>query len=235
MAIATIGDRLASIREQIDTACRDAGRGVDSVTLIGASKRQTTSVVQAAVAAGLSTLGENQVQEASRKIGDLPVDLDWHLIGHLQSNKIKAATRLFSTIHSLDRPKIVRGIDREAAKTGRRLEGFLQVNLGAEPTKHGFAVEGFAETVAPFANLDHLRIIGLMAIPPFDPNPAVARSWFAALRRMRDALASRTEWQAQAGGWPGALSMGMSSDFPLAILEGATHIRVGTALFGTRS
>ena len=233
MPTESIADRLSTIRQQIADAARRSESSPDAVTLIGVSKRQPVEAIRAAHEAGHSTFGENQVQEAIAKAGDLSVELDWHMIGHLQSNKIKAAARLFSTVHSLDRPKVILGLDREAERLGRTIEGFLQVNLGAEASKSGFATDGFAEAAAPFAALRHLRIVGLMAIPPVTVDAEASRSWFAALRTLRDALDARPEWRDHSA-WRGDLSMGMSHDFAIAIEEGATHVRVGTALFGAR-
>ena len=133
-------------------------------------------------------------------------------------------------IHSIDRLKIATALDGEAAERGIQPTGFLEINLGGEESKHGFRPEGLAEAVAPLAGLKHLRIVGLMAIPPQTDEPEGSRPWFRRLRELRDALASRPEWQ----GFPGHLSMGMSHDFAVAVEEGATHVRVGTALFGPR-
>ncbi len=226
--------RLASIRARIDDASRRVGRTPEDVVLVGASKRQDEARLRSAFDAGLVVFGENRVQEAITKSARLPIAIDWHLIGPLQSNKAKAAARLFSTIHSLDRAKIVHTLDREAGRLGRRLYGFLQVDLGDEATKHGFAVDGLVETVEPFARLEHLDVVGLMAIPPYEESLDEARQWFGRLRSLRDELALRPAWRDRPGGWPGALSMGMSHDFEVAIEEGATHVRVGSALFGPR-
>ncbi len=174
--------------------------------------------------------GENQVQEAEAKRPQLPADCDWHLLGPLQSNKVKKAVALFSTVHSVDRLKIARLLDREAGRLGVRLDGFLEVNLGGEPSKHGFRPSELAAAADQLAGLEHLRIVGLMAIPPFETDPAAARGWFDRLRQLRDELAAAPGRD----GFPGRLSMGMSHDFEVAILDGATHVRVGTDLFGAR-
>jgi hypothetical protein len=204
------------------------------VTLLAASKTQPAAVLQAAFGLGLRTFGENRVQEALAKTALLPPEvvqgIEWHLIGPLQSNKVKAALELFTVVHSLDRPKIAIALDREAAGRGLSLTGFLEINLGGEASKHGFLPEGLAEEVASLAGLAHLRIAGLMAIPPQTDDPEASRPWFRRLRELRDSLAARPEWQ----GFPGHLSMGMSDDFAVAVEEGATHVRVGTALFGPR-
>lgn len=228
-----IAARLAAIRERMRAACVRAGRDPDAVTLVGAGKTHPPSALRAAWAAGLQVFGENRVQEAERKAAELPADLSWHLLGPLQSNKARAAAALFDAVHSIDRPKIAYALEREARAGGRELRGFLEVNVAGEPTKHGLAPVGLAAAVAELAGLRRLRIVGLMAIPPFEEDPERSRPWFRRLVELRDELASRPEWRAAE--FPGWLSMGMSADFEVAIEEGATHVRVGTALFGERA
>ncbi len=239
---AELPSRLSEVRERIAAACARSGRRPEDVTLVGVSKTHPAALVQAAWGAGLRVFGENRVQEALAKSRELnlppaPLGLpasdtpDWHLIGPLQSNKVRPALDLFRVIHSIDRPKIAEAVDREAAERGLRIDGFLEVNLGDEESKHGFPASRLAKDTAPLAGLSHLRIVGLMAIPPFEENPEDARRWFVRLRELRDGLASRPEW----AGFPGLLSMGMSHDYQIAVEEGATHVRVGTALFGERS
>ncbi len=225
-----IPERFARIQARIAAACQRAGRPAGSVVLVGASKVQPVAALAAAWEAGLRVFGENRVQEAVAKSGELPPGIEWHLIGPLQSNKVRPAVGLFQAVHSIDRPGIAEALDREAAAQGRTLDGFLEVNLGNEESKHGFSPEGLAEAVRPLAGLGHLRIVGLMAIPPQGDDPEDSRPWFQKLRALRDDLAARPEWKS----FPGFLSMGMSDDFEVAIEEGATHVRVGTALFGPR-
>ena len=225
-----VGDRYRAVRQRLDTACRDAGRSPDEVVLVGASKRQSIDRLQAAWEAGLRVFGENRVQEAEAKAPLLPAECDWHLLGPLQSNKVKKAVRLFTTIHSIDRLKIARALDREAGLAAVEINGFLEVNLGDEPSKHGFSPGDLPLQASQLAGFDHLRIVGLMAIPPFEPDLSSARGWFDRLRGLRDDLAARPEWS----GFAGRLSMGMSHDFELAVAAGATHVRVGTDLFGER-
>jgi pyridoxal phosphate enzyme (YggS family) len=231
---ADLAERLAGIRTRIASACRRSGRPEDSVTLVGASKTQAAAVVAEAFRAGLTVFGENRVQEGLAKRGELPPEvaagISWHLIGPLQSNKVRAALDLTAVIHSIDRLRIAEAIDGEAAARGLTVAGFVEVNLAGEESKHGFPLDGLATALAPLAALGHLRISGLMAIPPPSPSPEGSRPWFRALRELRDELAGRPEW----AGFPGWLSMGMSDDFEVAIEEGATHVRVGTALFGSR-
>lgn len=224
-----IAERFAAIQQRIAAACQRCNRDIDEVTLVGAAKRQPLEKIRAAGEAGLKVVGENRVQEAERKQPELP-GFDWHLIGPLQSNKAKRAARLFSTIHSVDRPKIARVLAREAAALDRELLGLLEVNVGREETKHGFNPGDVVEKARTLAGLDSLKIVGLMAIPPYEADPEATRQWFRRLRELRDELCSSPELSE----CPGWLSMGMSGDFEIAIEEGATHVRVGTALFGPR-
>jgi pyridoxal phosphate enzyme (YggS family) len=225
---------LAAIHGRIEEACRSAGRAAGGVILVGASKTQPAAALAEAFQAGLRVFGENRVQEGLAKSRELPPGtssrMEWHLIGPLQSNKVRAALDLFHTIHSIDRLRIAEAIDREAGARGLAVSGLLEINLGGEETKHGFPAAGLAETVRPLAGLQHLRIAGLMAIPPLGRAAEESRPWFRRLRELRDDLAARPEW----AGFPGWLSMGMSDDYAVAIEEGATHVRVGTALFGPR-
>jgi hypothetical protein len=231
---ADLAARVAAVRDAIAGACVRSGRDTSAVTLLAASKTQPAAVLAAAYELGLRAFGENRVQETLAKSAELPPAVvrgsEWHLIGPLQSNKVKAAVDLFTVIHSIDRPKIATALDLEAAGRGLYLTGLLEVNLGGEASKHGFAPAGLAEAVAPLAGLSHLRIAGLMAIPPQADDLEASRPWFRRLRELRDELAARPEWH----GFPGFLSMGMSHDFAVAVEEGATHVRVGTALFGAR-
>ena len=226
----TIGERLEDVRRRVCEACDRGSRGPEEVTILGISKRQPLERVRAAITAGLRVLGENQIQEAVAKSSQLPVGVEWHFVGHLQSNKAKSAVRLFDAVHSIDRLKIARRLDLEAQRQGRRLKGFVQVNLGSESTKQGYATEGLIEALRCLADFEHLRIVGLMAIPPYEEDFNAARIWFRRLRELRDEMGSRPEW----AGFPGHLSMGMSHDFETAIEEGATHVRVGTSIFGQR-
>ncbi|MGD2116132.1 MAG: YggS family pyridoxal phosphate-dependent enzyme [Acidobacteriota bacterium] len=221
---------MATIRERIARAADRAGRSPDAVVLVGAAKRQPPERLRAARSAGLEVFGENIVQEAEahRKVVN---DAEWHLIGPLQSNKAKRAVELFTTVHSIDRLKIARALDRHAGEAGVTLDCFLEVNVGEEESKSGFSPRGLSAQVAPIAELKNLQVVGLMTIPPFPEIPEDSRPWFVALRQLSDRLAERPEWP----DWPGWLSMGMSADFEVAVEEGATHVRVGSELFGERS
>ena len=233
-----VAARLAEIRRRIAAACARAGREAAEVTLVGASKSQPLERLVEAARSGLVVFGENRVQEAEEHRaalaaalgGEEAARLQWHLIGPLQSNKAKKAAELFDAVESVDRVKIARALDRELAARGRRVPAWLEVNLGGEESKHGFPAAGLAEAVRPLAALEHLRVVGLMVIPPPGDTPEDSRPWFRRARELRDELAARPEWQGRLA----ALSMGMSDDFEVAVEEGATHVRVGSALFGPR-
>lgn len=217
-----VRENLERVRERMARAAERAGRSSDAVLLIGVSKTVDVERIRAAVAAGLPALGENRVQEARAKIAALGRPVPWHLVGHLQTNKAKDAVRLFDVIHSLDRVELAQELDRRAGAAGRTVEALVEVNLGGEPTKHGVAPDAVGPLLEATAGLARLRVRGLMAIPPEVREPEEARLWFRALRKLaeRHALAE--------------LSMGMSADFEVAIEEGATMVRIGTAIFGPR-
>ena len=225
-----IAARLAAVRGRIDAAAVRAGRDPASVRLVGASKLQPVAALREAFAAGLARFGENRVQEAQAKAPQLPPAAEWHLLGPLQSNKVRAALRLFAVFHAVDRASIAAALDAEARAQGRTAVGLLEVNLGGEASKHGFDPATLAGAAAPLATLQDLRIVGLMTIPPPGPDAEAARVWFRRLRELRDALNALPEW----GGRLRELSMGMSEDFEVAVEEGATYVRVGTSLFGAR-
>ena len=224
-----VAARVRAVGERIAAACAAAGRDPESVTLVAAAKSQPIEKLRAAWDAGVRTFGENRVQEAASKRPQL-AEAEWHLLGPLQSNKVRQAAELFTTYHALDRPKILAAVAAEAQRRGTTVAGFVEVNLGGEASKHGFAPAGLRETLAPFRALPGLRLVGLMAIPPPGPDADASRPWFLKLRALRDELAATPGWDDFAG-W---LSMGMSDDFAVAVEEGATHVRVGTALFGPR-
>jgi hypothetical protein len=234
--VTDVAHRLQQIRERIRAACERSGRDPASVTLVGASKRQPPEHLQAAAAAGLAVFGENRVQEAQAHAELLSNGVEWHLIGPLQSNKAGIAAELFDVVQSVDRLKIARVLDREAESLGKVLPCLVEINVGDEDSKHGFSLGGLTAAVEKILGYRHLDLRGLMAIPPYDPDPEQSRRWFCRLRQLRGELAAslgeRLRWGAD--GEQGWLSMGMSDDFEVAIEEGATHVRVGTALFGPR-
>jgi pyridoxal phosphate enzyme (YggS family) len=226
-----VASRVAEVRRRIAAACERAGRDPAGVTLVAASKSQPAELLRAAWEAGVRVFGENRVQEAASKREALPAAAEWHLLGPLQSNKVRPAVDLFATMHALDRAKIFHAVAAEAARRGTEVAAFAEVNVGGEASKHGFMSDGLAAALEPLATLPGLRLVGLMAIPPFEEDPARSRRWFARLRALRDELAARAGWERFAG----CLSMGMSHDYEVAVEEGATHVRVGTALFGERA
>jgi pyridoxal phosphate enzyme (YggS family) len=219
--------RLRAVGEAVAEAVSRAGRPAGSVTLLGVGKTFPAASIRAFAAAGLRDFGESYIQEARGKIEEL-ADLDpaprWHFIGHLQTNKAKYAAALFPVIHSLDRLELARELDARARALGRTLETYIEVNVSGEDSKSGLTPADLPRFLESLALLPALKPLGLMTMPPYDPDPEASRPFFAALRELRDRLAP---------GLPG-LSMGMSGDFAVAIEEGATIIRVGTALFGTR-
>ena len=222
--------RYHQILAAMAAAARRVGRDPTSVRLVGAAKTVPVERLRPVVAAGLAIVGENYLQEAKAKIAALDLPVSWHFIGHLQTNKAAAAVKLFDLIHSVDRPSLAQALDRAAARLGKVQDILLEVNLGGEATKSGVAPEELAALLQCCAGLPHLRVRGLMTMPPWRPDPEEVRPYFRQLRQARDQL--------QALHLPGVelaeLSMGMSDDFAVAIEEGATLVRIGTALFGRR-
>jgi pyridoxal phosphate enzyme (YggS family) len=213
---------LQRVQAVIDRACARAGRSPDGVLLIAVSKTVEVERVRSAITAGVAALGENRVQEARDKIETLGHEVPWHLIGALQTNKAKDAARLFDWIHSVDRLELARELDRRARALGRTVSALLEVNVAEEPQKSGARPGEIKSLLDAVAALTAVRIRGLMAIPPAAPEPEQTRPYFRRLRELRD----------QAG--LEHLSMGMSADFEVAVEEGATMVRVGTAIFGPR-
>jgi pyridoxal phosphate enzyme (YggS family) len=223
----TIRVRLQQVQERIAAAVARSGRPADAVTLVAVSKTVPMDAVREAMAAGVGILGENRVQEARDKIAALPDLAAWHLVGHLQSNKAKLAVELFERIHSLDSLRLARELNRHAAEAGKHVRCLLQVNVGSETQKSGAEAAEVRPILETAQGLSHLTIDGLMAIPPFVPDGEAARPYFRKLRVLQEALARE--------GFPvRELSMGMTHDFEVAIEEGATLVRIGTAIFGPR-
>ena len=225
----TFTERLAAVRERIAKAALQAGRSVDSVTLIGVSKTVPAARVKEAVAAGLLELGENRVQEAREKIPAVGPGPRWHLVGHLQGNKAGQAARLFGAVHSIDSVDLLGRLDRAAAAAGRRMTGFVQVLLADEAQKSGVPLEGLDAVLEAAERCEAVEVRGLMLLPPLEEDPERSRPWFRRLRELAaEARARHPRLRLE------ELSMGMSEDFEVAIEEGATHVRVGRALFGER-
>jgi len=224
--------RLASIRSQISAAARRAGRDSGDVKLIAITKTHSPATVSRAIDLGVTDVGENRVQEAEEKIEEVGNDeLRWHLVGHLQANKARRAVVLFDVIHSLDSIDLARRLDRLCIEEEREsLSVLIQVDLGHEETKSGVDESDLMQMVEDIRSLTRVKLIGLMTLPPFFENPEDSRPFFARLRGLRDELASRGSF----GDRIGELSMGMTHDFQVAIEEGATMVRIGTAIFGER-
>jgi len=223
-----IAENFARVRAQIAEAAARCGRRAEEVTLIAVSKTHGPEEVREAVAAGQVLFGENRVQEARAKAPLLPGALQWHLIGHLQSNKVRQALGLFERIQSIDTVEMARDVNRVAGELGLFPKVFLEVNVAGEGSKFGFQPEALWARMEELLALDRVTVDGLMTIPPYADEPEETRRYFAALRELRDRLS------AEFGVALPELSMGMSGDFAVAIEEGATFVRVGTALFGER-
>ncbi len=220
-----IADSLQDLRGRISAACRRGGRSPEEVRLVGVTKTVPVERIAEAYGAGLTDFGENYVQEAKAKIEVLPRGICWHMIGHVQGNKVKHVARLFDYVHSVDRPEILDGLERG----GREMKVLFELNLSGETTKHGMREEDLGAVLEKAASLSHVVPVGLMTMAPFFDDPEEARPLF---RRLRELLA---ETNARFGLQMKELSMGMSSDFEVAVEEGATMVRVGTAIFGVRS
>ena len=222
---------LAEVRGRIKRAAERAGRRPEEITLIAVSKTFPADVVQQAVDAGALHLGENRVQEAVEKAKQVTADnLQWHLIGHLQTNKARAAVLTFYTIHTIDRIEIAQRLDRIAGEEQRRLDVLIQVDLAHEPTKSGADEAELPAIIEALDAANHLRLTGLMVLPPFFEEVEKTRTYF---RRLRETLEAINQSRPQEKRLT-ELSMGMSHDFEVAIEEGATMVRVGSAIFGER-
>jgi pyridoxal phosphate enzyme (YggS family) len=214
---------LEGVHERVARACERAGRKPDDVLLIAVSKTVEIERIGLAVAAGVAALGENRVQEAKEKVAALGRPVPWHLIGSLQTNKARDAVQLFDWIHSVDREELARELDRRAHQSGRSVKVLVQVNVGEEPQKGGVQPSELKSLLDAMVGLRNLNVRGLMCIPPAVEPAEASRPWFKRLRDLRDAAGLEH------------CSMGMSGDFEVAIEEGATMVRVGTAIFGPRA
>ncbi len=227
----TVIDRINTIRNRIAAAAERSGRSPDSVRLVAVTKTVEASRVAAAIDAGVDAIGENYIQEARDKAAKLGTrQITWHFIGHLQSNKSNTAVRLFDLIHSVDRFKLAVELDKQAAKVEKCQRILIQVNTGNEATKSGASAEEAMALVQRISRLEHLKVCGLMTLPPFFDAPEKVRPYFRMLRELRD----RIREEAIDGVDMEVLSMGMTGDFEAAIEEGATLVRIGTAIFGVR-
>lgn len=223
--------RLDQIKERIRQAAEACGRDADSVRLVAVSKTVAPDIVREALEAGVTILGENYVQEAREKFKALvQYPVSWHFIGHLQSNKAKYAVRLFDLIHSVDSLKLAHELDKQAAKVDKIQQILVQVNISGEDTKSGISADETIELISAISLLKNLSIKGLMTMPPFFYQPEKVRPYFAALRNLRDQIKERCIPNVSMQ----ELSMGMTGDFEVAIQNGATLVRIGTAIFGER-
>ncbi len=228
-----LSERLESVRGRIVTAAKRSGRSADEIKLVAISKTHPPATVEAGLAAGLTDFGENRVQEADEKIAAIGrTKARWHLVGHLQANKARRAIELFDCLHSLDSSELAQRLDRLCVDLGKaEFPVLVQVKLGGEPTKSGVDPGELPDLLNVLGSCQRVRLIGLMTLPPYFENPDCARPFFKTLRELRDEL----NLQGHFGEQPGELSMGMTHDFEIAIEEGSTMVRVGTAIFGARS
>nr|MBN2276215.1 YggS family pyridoxal phosphate-dependent enzyme [candidate division Zixibacteria bacterium] len=224
----SIEENLKSVRGRIADAAGKAGRDQDEITLVAVSKTHPAEAIRAAVEYGVTCLGEAQIREAEPKIEQLGRLARWHMIGHLQTNKVKKAVALFDLIESVDSWRLAAEIDRRAAQAGRKIDCLLEVNISGEPSKTGIDPEETTDLVAKMSVFDHLNLIGLMTIGPLTEDMKQIRGAF---RRTKELF---EHCRRQAGTNFRVLSMGMSDDFEIAIEEGATMVRIGTAIFGRR-
>lgn len=222
--------RLENVKDRINKAALKCNRTPEDIHLVAVSKTVPANRVKEALEAGVTDLGENYVQEARNKfnvLGTYPVS--WHFIGHLQSNKAKYAVRLFDLIHSVDTLKLARELNKQAKKINKIQNILIQINISKEPSKSGSDIENAANLIKEIALFENLSIKGLMTMPPFFNNPEKTRPYFTALRILRDQIHKNFPEVAM-----NELSMGMTNDFEVAIEEGATLVRIGTAIFGER-
>lgn len=227
-----VASRLKAVQDRISAAAERSGRVAGEIKLIAVTKTHPAVVLRKALKLGLNVFGENKVQEAEGKIADVGRDnCEWHLIGHLQKNKVRKAVQLFDYIHSVDSPELAHRLQRICEEEGREsLPVLVQVDLAGEATKSGVPVQDLRMVAEAVKRCNRLRFLGLMTIPPYSDDPEMTRPYFKRLREIRDMLAAEGTF---AGGI-GELSMGMSHDLEVAIEEGATMVRVGTAIFGER-
>jgi pyridoxal phosphate enzyme (YggS family) len=225
----SIAENLERVRQQIADAAVKASRTVDEIEIVAITKTHPAEKVREAIEAGQTLFGESRVQEARAKIPELPSSLRWHFVGHLQKNKVRHALPLFELFHSVDSLALAQEMNRIAADEGMHPRVLLEVNVAGEGSKLGFAPDKLREQMEELLALQRLSILGLMTIPPVADNAEASRRYFAQLRELRDRL--QTEFHVDLP----QLSMGMTNDYSVAVQEGATLVRVGTAIFGERT
>jgi len=224
----SVAENLERVREQLARAAAKSGRTTDDVELVAITKTHPADKVREAIETGQTLFGESRVQEARAKIPELPSNLRWHFVGHLQKNKIRHALPLFEMIHSVDSLALAQDINRIAEEDGMHPRVLLEVNVAGEGSKFGFSPDKLSDQMEELLAIPRLSILGLMTIPPLAEEAEASRKYFVQLREMRDRL--QTEFRVDLA----QLSMGMTQDFPIAVEEGATLVRVGTAIFGER-
>ena len=218
------------IIDRIGEAATKAGRNPQKIKLLAAAKSQSVELIRAAISAGVGFIGENYVQEAQDKRREISEPAEWHMIGHLQRNKVRGALKTFDLIQSLDSIALALELDQEGKKLGKTVRAFIQVNLGDEESKSGVARDKVAELLKRVGDVSRLKVGGFMTVPPFKENPEDARPYFCALKDLQVELSCLRIPNVTLD----ELSMGMTHDYPIAIEEGATIVRIGTALFGPR-
>lgn len=223
-------ERLEEVEENIQEACRRAGRDRSEVTLIAVSKTKPAEILKEAYDLGVRVFGENKVQELTEKFEVLPKDIRWHMIGHLQTNKVKYIADKVELIHSVDSLRLAETIEKEAAKRGRVIDILVEVNVAEEESKFGLKKEEVIPFIEKVAGFSHINVRGLMTIAPFVENPEKNRSVFADLRKLSVDITAKNIDNVNVS----ILSMGMTNDYEVAIEEGATMVRVGTGIFGAR-
>ena len=228
--IASIEEQIGMIRQRIAGAAQRSGRPASAVRLMAVTKTVDDGRIMQALAAGVDLIGENYVQEARRKIELMGKSIEWHLIGHLQTNKAKYAVRLFDLIHSLDRIELARELDRRARMAGVVIKTLVEVNISGEQTKRGVALGDALSLIREVSGLENLSIQGLMTMPPWFDDPEEARPYFVALRELKEKIAAENLPRVEMR----ELSMGMSQDYEAAVEEGATIVRIGRSIFGER-
>ena len=225
-----VRENVQKIKERIERACERAGRDPGEVSILAASKTRTPEEIREVFEAGIRLFGENRVQEARDKIPLLSdLSIEWHMIGHLQRNKVKYAVNLFDVVESLDSKELADELEKRLSKLGKKMRVFIEVKLSPEETKHGCSPEEALELAKYVLSLEHLKLEGLMTVPPYFEDLELVRPYFRKLREIRDNLED-----ALGVNLP-HLSMGMSHDFEVAVEEGATIVRIGTAIFGPRN
>jgi len=226
----SIADNLKAVEGRIEQAASRVNRDPGQIKLIAVSKTIPSPLIKEGIGAGIKILGENRVQEAKEKIESLGRIVEWHMVGHLQRNKVKYVFELFDLVHSVDSLALAQEISREGMKRNQTMKILIQVNVAGDETKSGLAPEELISTLKQMTSLTNVSIQGLMTMPPFFPDPEQVRPFFGTLKR----LAEEVTREGLEGVSMGELSMGMSHDFEIAIEEGATMVRVGTAIFGPR-